>query len=296
MPLLPEKLLLKAPAKINLSLRILGRRADGYHLLETHMHKVGLYDELELVPAQQGISLRCEGSGIPEDGSNLVYRAAELYVRTTEGRRQTSYSGVRITLRKCIPVAAGLGGGSSDAATTLLGMNQLLGGGCTAEQLAALGLQLGADVPFFLAPQSSVLATGIGEVLHVQAPLNNCLILLVNPGFSVSTRWVYQNFALTKNGDSGILSSSQQDVVLLGDGRTVVPLVNDLESVTLKKHPILRRLKAEMRDLGAIGALMSGSGPTVFGIFNDQRLAMAAHAHFRRLYTRSYLVDSQCNG
>lgn len=290
-----EKLLLRAPAKINLSLRVLGRRADGYHLLETHMHKVALYDQLALCPAEAGITLHC-GGHLPEDSSNLVYRAAELFLRTTEGQRRSPWRGVTITLQKNIPVAAGLGGGSSDAAATLLGMNRLLGGGCTPGQLATLGLQLGADVPFFLAPQSSMRATGIGEVLQPAAPLDDYRILLVNPGFSVSTRWVYQNFALTVPRDPGILANSQDEVVLLRAGSASVSLVNDLETVTLKKYPELSQLKDEMRERGAIGTLMSGSGPTIFGMFKDQQLALAAYAYFQRQYARSFLVDPERAG
>lgn len=292
----PEKLLLLAPAKINLFLRIVGRREDGYHLLESHMHKIGLYDQLELCPAKEGITLHCGESGVPEDGSNLVYRAATLFLRATEGRRQTAWGGVRITLQKNIPVAAGLGGGSSDAATTLLGMNQLLGGGLDAEALAALGVQLGADVPFFLAPQPSMLATGIGEVLAETAPLGQCWILLVNPGFSVSTRWVYQNFALTEPPAPGIFANSRDELAPLAAGSGTVSLVNDLERVTLIKHPELGRIKAGLRERGAIGTLMSGSGPTVFAIFQDQQAALAAYADFQCQYARSFLVDPQRAG
>lgn len=288
-----EKLLLKAPAKINLSLRVLGRRADGYHLLETHMHKVALYDQLELCPTDEGITLHCEGGLLPEDGTNLVYRAAELFLRSTEGKRRSSCRGVSIRLQKNIPVAAGLGGGSSDAAATLLGLNRLLDGGCSAQQLATLGLQLGADVPFFLAPQPALLATGIGEVLQPAVPLDDYRILLVNPGFTVSTRWVYQNFALTGPLDSGIFANSQDEVALSSADSASVSLVNDLESVTLKKYPELSRLKDEMRERGAIGALMSGSGPTVFGLFKDQQQALAAYAYFQRRYARSFLVHPE---
>lgn len=294
--MLSEKLLLQAPAKINLFLRILGRREDGYHLLESHMHKIGLYDQLELCPTELGITLHCGKSGLPEDSSNLVYRAAELFMDATEGRRHTAWGGVHITLHKNIPVAAGLGGGSSDAATTLLGMNQLLGGGLSGEELAGLGVRLGADVPFFLAPQPSMLATGIGEVLSEADPLGPCWILLVNPGFSVSTRWVYQNFALTEPPAPGIFPNSRDELAPLAAGSATVSLVNDLERVTLKKYPELSRIKAGLRERGARGALMSGSGPTVFGIFQDQQRALAAYAYFQRQYARSFLVDPQRAG
>jgi len=237
--------------------------------------------------------LQCAKSGVPEDASNLVYRAADLFLRATAGRRQTAWGGVGITLQKNIPVAAGLGGGSSDAAATLLGMNQLLGGGLSDEELAGLGVQLGADVPFFLAPEPSMLATGIGEVLQAAPPLGQCWILLVNPGFSVSTRWVYQNFALTDAPGPGIFANSRDELAPLAADNSTVTLVNDLERVTLEKYPELSCLKDALRERGSIGTLMSGSGPTIFAIFQDQQLAQAAYAYFQRQYARSFLVDPE---
>jgi 4-diphosphocytidyl-2-C-methyl-D-erythritol kinase len=286
-----EGLILKAPAKINLSLRVLGRREDGYHLLATRMQKIGLYDELAFRPAAAGIELRCSGVDLPLDKGNLVYRAAELFLQANREVLPKSSKGVALTLQKNIPVAAGLGGGSSDAAATLLGLNQLYRSGCTPETLAGLGLQLGADVPFFLDPSPAAMATGIGEVLQPVAPLTDCVILLVNPGFSVSTRWVYQNFALTEVGNSDNLKNSQNDVVWSGGVDFSEPLVNDLEQVTLGKFPELARLKAEMLEQGARKTLMSGSGPTVFGVFQGQQEALAAKAYFLRRYTHTFLVD-----
>jgi 4-diphosphocytidyl-2-C-methyl-D-erythritol kinase len=141
----------RAPAKINLFLRITGRRPDGYHLLATWMQKVDLCDIVELAVCAEGIHFRCAGDGVPGDRNNLVYRAADLFLRTTQGRRGVAASGVAIQLTKHIPVAAGLGGGSSDAAATLLAMNELFAGALTPDELAGLGTRLGADVPFFLA-------------------------------------------------------------------------------------------------------------------------------------------------
>jgi 4-diphosphocytidyl-2-C-methyl-D-erythritol kinase len=286
-----EALVLKAPAKINLSLRVLGRREDGYHLLATRMQKIGLYDELAFRPAAAGIELRCSGVDLSLDKGNLVYRAAELFLQANREMLPKRCKGVALTLQKNIPVAAGLGGGSSDAAATLLGLNQLYRSGCPSETLAGLGLQLGADVPFFLDPSPAAMATGIGEILQPVAPLTDCVILLVNPGFSVSTRWVYQNFALTEVGNSDNLKNSQNDVVWSGGVDFSEPLVNDLELVTFGKFPELARLKAEMLEQGARKTLMSGSGPTVFGVFQGQQEALAAKAYFLRRYTHTFLVD-----
>ena len=201
----PDRLVLRAPAKINLFLGITGRRPDGYHTLDTLMHKVDLQDEIVLDGQPEGLSLRCPDSDLPEDRGNLVLRAAELFLATFGGRCRQPRPGVAITLRKNIPVAAGLGGGSSDAATTLLGLNEFLACGCPATELAELGLRLGADVPFFLDSAPAARAGGIGEVLQPVPPLRNCCVLLVNPGFPVSTQWAFQTFALTKKGEKSNL-------------------------------------------------------------------------------------------
>jgi len=293
-----ERLSLKAPAKINLFLRVTGRRADGYHTLETLMHKLDLCDELELRLCRQGIRLRCQGSPLPEDKGNLVYRAAELYLQTAARQSLTALPGVEITLKKNIPVAAGLGGGSSDAAATLRGLNALLGCGCDRDQLVALGLQLGADVPFFLAEATAAVATGIGEVLTPVAPLSGYRVLLVNPGFPVSTQWVYQTFALTKNKFSSTLKNSWN-----GSGCTdwfeggaaqavaLAAMTNDLEAITLSRYPEVGQLKDELLAQGAAVALMSGSGPTVFGLFADQGRAEACYALCKRRFIDTYLIS-----
>jgi len=280
-----------APAKVNLTLRVLGRREDGYHLLSTHMQKVGLYDTVVLRPEGDGVRLCCPGSGIPEDRNNLVYRAAELFFHWASQKGVRCPRGVAITLEKNIPVGAGLGGGSSDAAATLLGLNQMLAAGCSTDKLAEMGLRLGADVPFFVHASAAALATGIGEILQPVAPLQGCRLLLVNPGFSVSTRWVYQTFALTGGNDSGNLKNSRETVFSLKGTGSPLLLANDLESVTLKEFSELGQIKKEMVRQGADGALMSGSGPTIFGIFQDQQRAEAAAEVFRQRYRQTYVVD-----
>ncbi|MGE4559305.1 MAG: 4-(cytidine 5'-diphospho)-2-C-methyl-D-erythritol kinase [Desulfobulbus sp.] len=289
--MLPRTVSVQAPAKINLSLKVLGRRDDGYHLLDTHMQKVALYDTVELCPLAEGIRLRCPGGKVPEDRNNLVFRAASLFFAWSVQNRPANPRGVALTLRKNIPVAAGLGGGSSDAAATLHGLNAMLAADCPAETLAAMGLQLGADVPFFLDTSPAVRATGIGEILQPIAPLEHYQVVLVNPGFSVSTRWVYQTFALTGEGDSVNLKNSQDAVGALDGAGFPVLLANDLEKVTLKKFPELGQIKAELLAQGAKGALMSGSGPTVFGIFQDRQRAGEAAAVFRERFPQTYLVD-----
>lgn len=294
----PDCLTLKAPAKINLYLRVTGRRADGYHTLETLMQKVDLCDELELkLCEQEGIRLSCVGGMLPEDSNNLVYRAAAFFLQTVASRRAIPVPGVELALKKNIPVAAGLGGGSSDAAATLLGLNALLGCGCSARELAALGLQLGADVPFFLAETSAALATGIGEILTPVTPLHGYCVLLINPGFPVSTQWVYQTLALTKNKNASNLKNSWKEGDFssasresANDAVRLTAMHNDLEAVTVSRYPEIKRLKDELIANGAVSALMSGSGPTVFGLFTDRQRAETCHAICKRRFEYTYLV------
>ena len=294
-----EVLAVRAPAKINLFLRVTGRRADGYHTLETLMHKVGLFDLLELRRGGEGVHLHCPGADLPEDSGNLVHRAAELFLQTAAQRLGGPLPGVDIALFKNIPVAAGLGGGSSDAAATLKGLNRLFDAGLTEGELAALGLRLGADVPFFVADAPAALAVGIGEILTPVAPLTDCSVLLVNPGFAVSTRWVYQNFALTKNRKATNLKNLQESAVRLNrPGSTVAvkglpaSLHNDLESVTIARFPEIGRLKEELLARGAVAALMSGSGPTVFALFPDRQAAETCRALFARRLTQNIMVHT----
>jgi 4-diphosphocytidyl-2C-methyl-D-erythritol kinase len=287
----------RAPAKINLFLRITGRRPDGYHFLATWMQKVDLCDIIEMTPRAEGIDFRCEEDGIPWDHNNLVYRAADLFIQAIRGRGDTPAFGVTIQLIKKIPVAAGLGGGSSDAAATLLAMNELFGFPLTSGELVALGMRLGADVPFFLAGHPAAFATGIGEVIQPVSPLHGYSILLVNPGFPVSTRWVYHTFALTENENTSNLASLQEYTVegmgCGSSGAVIGPetvLVNDLETVTISRYPLIARLKDELLQSGAAHALMSGSGPTVFGLFADHREAEACYATCRLRFAVSCLV------
>ncbi len=295
-----EPLTRLAPAKINLYLRVTGRRSDGYHTLDTLMQKLALFDRLELRPREEGIRLHCPDSDLPRDDRNLVYRAAALFLARAGGRISGNLRGVELRLFKTIPVAAGLGGGSSDAAATLKGMNELFRAGCSREELAGMGLELGADVPFFVASFPAARATGIGEVLAPAAGLAGYRVLLVNPGFSVSTRWVYQNLALTPEEKEFNLNSSRNDDA--GTAETcphgkpdfdVSQMKNDLQRVTASRH----REIGEIRDLllrqGAEAAMMSGSGPTVFALFPAQEMdrARLCLRLLRQQYPHVFLVE-----
>ena len=292
-----ECLSVRAPAKINLFLRVTGRRADGYHTLQTRMQKVGLFDLLKVQRGGEGVRLHCVGADLPENADNLVHRAASLFLETVAQRRGRTLGGVKISLTKNIPIAAGLGGGSSDAAAALKALNSLFETGLTAGELAAMGLELGADVPFFLADTPAALAVGIGEILTPVAPLSGCFVLLVNPGFSVSTRWVYQTFALTKEEKTTIFENFRESADPAGQpclSATVeglpAALENDLETVTITRYPEIGRIKEELLAHGAVAALMSGSGPTVFALFSDQQAAETCRVLFARRFGQTYLV------
>ncbi|MGE5842506.1 MAG: 4-(cytidine 5'-diphospho)-2-C-methyl-D-erythritol kinase [Deltaproteobacteria bacterium] len=257
----------KAPAKLNLRLKVVGRRTDGYHELVSLMVPVDLCDILEFQVIPKGIEIAWEGLPVPVDEHNLVRRAAAAFFD-----KSGVSGGISVKVTKRIPVAAGMGGGSSDAAATLLSLNHLWSGPLSAELLKDLALRLGADVPFFLDPKPSI-ARGVGEILEPVEPWPEFWYLIVTPRFQVSTQWVYENLRLG-------LTSNEYDRIKtrLGQENLVISqfLENDLESVTSAKFPILDRIKKTLVDAGAEGALMTGSGPSVFGVFGSKRRAKQA--------------------
>ena len=250
-----------SPAKINLHLKILRKREDGYHDLATLMQRISLCDEMTFKPAPSGILLRCPGNPLLENQANIVYRAANMIIR------HVSWSqGIDITLEKHIPLAAGLGGGSSNAATTLLTLNDIMGQPLSRNELMQLGAKLGADVPFFVSEKSAAWAFGIGDRLQEASGIPKLLFILINPGFELSTKTVYENlkFALTKEPIHYSIPR------FLNVPSVIDGLYNDLERVSIKMHPEIGMLKDLLLRHGACGALMSGSGPTVFGVFQDE--------------------------
>lgn len=265
-------LIISSPAKINLCLRVTGRRADGYHDLLSLMCRVDLHDDIFLSPAPGGIRLHCSDPDLPADETNLAWRAARSFFDAVDQKE-----GCQIDLEKRIPIAAGLGGGSSNAASVLLGLNHLYGCPLPPEDLMRIGRGLGADVPFFLFP-SPALASGIGDELEAYSGLGAWQALIVCPPLHVSTRMVYQNLNLQ-------LTNHEKQPTRIHLKKTAfhpsLHLYNDLEAVTLALHPELARIKADLKAHGAHGALMSGSGPSVFGLFPDgdaARRAMTAMA------------------
>ncbi len=289
---------LQAPAKVNLYLKVLGRRDDGYHLLATLMQKIALCDTIEIrKTGEAGVRLSCPGSALPTDQDNIVYKAASLFFQELDNLLPEN-GGVAITLNKKIPVAAGLGGGSSDAAAVLCGLDTIFATRCSRAELAAMGERLGADVPLFVYDWPVAWATGIGECLTPAPGLTDGWMLLVNPGFPVSTKWVYENFALTSNEKKINLKNSHcngeqgESSPIAGAPFQAGDLYNDLERVTIQRYPEIGVLKKQLREAGATGVLMSGSGPTVFGIFmeNDLDKAQRCRDQFLKTYRQVYLV------
>jgi 4-diphosphocytidyl-2-C-methyl-D-erythritol kinase len=251
------------------------------------MQKVELADQLHFFAEGEKISLSCPGTDLPEDEGNLVFKAAQLFFKTI-GRQP----GIRIVLEKNIPVAAGLGGGSSDAAAVLHGLNRLFAGNLSQGKLQEMALNLGADVPFFVKPCSGAMATGIGERLQEAEPLTDIWIILVNPGFAVSTKWVYENLPLTTNSNPYILARGRKlsddsfsNLLALSNEQG-----NDLEAVTIKRYPEIGEIKETLKQAGAAGVLMSGSGPTVYGLFLSEKTATNSLGGFGRKYGKNVFL------
>lgn len=255
-----------APAKVNLCLHVLGKRADGYHELAMLMQRLALFDRLDIELVDNGeVTVFCPGLELGRGEQNIVEKAARLLLKHVNLQQ-----GVSITMEKNIPSAAGLGGGSSDAATVLKALDQMLGLDLPRAELMELGLALGADVPFFLYEQTAWV-TGIGEHLVPWSGLPPVTLVLVNPGIAVSTSWVFQNLGLTRHRPTAKIPrfpKKASDLVCL--------LHNDLEVVTCQHYPVITEIKGRLIASGADGALMSGSGSTVFGLFSEHALAEEA--------------------
>lgn len=262
---------LQAFAKINLGLDVLGKREDGYHEVRMIMQTIRMYDQLDMRKSvEPGIHLTTNKKYIPVDENNLVWRAAKLMMDTCG-----IMEGVSIHLHKVIPVAAGMAGGSSDAAATLVGMNRLFHCGLSKEKLMELCVQIGADVPYCVL-RGTALAEGIGEKLTVLPPMPDCWILIGKPGISVSTKYVYTTLDLntdTVHPDIDGMKKALEDGNLYG---ITERMGNVLQDVTIPAYPEVERIKEQMKALGAVNAMMSGSGPTVFGIFDNEEKAQKA--------------------
>ncbi len=277
----------KSGCKVNLLLNTLGKRADGFHELETVIQPVPLFDELVFARGGEGVQLTCSEPSLPADSTNLVHRAAAAFLETAGIR-----DGVKIRLEKKIPLAAGLGGGSGNAAITLLGLNELFGQPLPADQLNHLAANLGSDVPFFLQNRPA-LATGRGEHVTSFEPfpaLRGAFILLIHPGFGVSTAWAYQRlsrFPDALNGDTG---RAQRLVTRLqtSDLRSAgSAFYNSLEAPVLNKYPLLALFQEFLRENGAAATLMSGSGSTTFALAENESKAETLKEQFVMKFGRT---------
>ena len=267
------KLKFKTPAKVNLGLHVHGKREDGFHELETIFQMVSLFDDVELELLSSGIKLECDMPGIPTDDTNLVCKAALLLRKSY----QVEGKGVSIRLKKKIPFGAGLGGGSGNAAGVLMGLNRLWDLNIDREKLFTLAAELGSDVPFFLTSPCA-LGKGRGERLKVLESCSKFQVLLVFPGFPIATSWVYQNLRLKLTKRPNNISILRKNLSLSNITSLGSQLYNDLESVVIQKFPEVKVVKDELWAWGALGVLLSGSGSTVFGIFDDLEKAQVACA------------------
>lgn len=254
---------IKAYAKINIGLDVVRRREDGYHEVKMIMQNIGLHDLVDVKKVDApGIHINVGDADLPVDKDNLIYKAAKLLIDEFDIK-----DGVSVNLTKNIPIAAGLAGGSTDAAATMIGINDVFGLGLSKEDLMTRGVKIGADVPYCILGGTAI-AEGIGEKLTRITACPDCTILIAKPEAGVSTKHVYQSLEIDKvthpDIDTIIDGINKGDISQICDN-----LGNVLESVTIKEHPVIDRIKQMMIDGGAVGSLMSGSGPTVFGIFAD---------------------------
>lgn len=287
-----ESMSLKALAKINLGLDVLGRGENGYHDVRMVMQTMYLYDNITLQKIEKPeIQLKTNLHFLPVDDKNIAYKAAKMLMEEFQ-----IPGGIRIILDKHIPVAAGLAGGSSNAAAVLVGMNQMYDLGLSEQDLMDRGVKLGADVPYCIM-RGTVLAEGIGEILTPLSPLPKCYILVAKPTVSVSTKTVYEKLDSHEIEDhpdiDGILEGLRNEDLK----KVASSMGNVLERVTIDDHPIIEDIKNVMKENGALNAMMSGSGPTVFGIYEDKKLAKQAQQKIKKegLTNQVYVVNVHNN-
>ncbi|ALP89265.1 MULTISPECIES: 4-(cytidine 5'-diphospho)-2-C-methyl-D-erythritol kinase [Clostridium] len=274
---------IKAYAKINIALDVVGKREDGYHLLKMIMQTVDLYDVIEITKIDSDIKLICNKPYVPIDERNLAYKAAKLFKET-----YNIEDGVSINLTKNIPVSAGMAGGSTDAAGVLKLMNRIFNINASDEELRALGLKLGADVPYCI-NGGTALCEGIGEKITQLKPFNDKIVVIVKPPFGVSTKEVYKDFDLSKV----IFHPRTEDIIRAMENDDIHFVSNNmknlLENVTLRKHRVILNIKESMRSYDALGTMMSGSGPTVFAFFDDMLKAQICYDEMKKKYKDVFL-------
>lgn len=271
-----KEISVKALAKINLGLDVVRKREDGYHEVRMVMQTIHLFDRLEITGNQTGkITMSTNLPFLPTNENNLVYKAAKLL----KDEFQIG-DGIDVKLHKHIPVAAGMAGGSTDAAAVLYGMNRIFGLGLTREELMKRGVKLGADVPYCVM-RGTALAEGIGEELTVLPPMVKCPVLIAKPQISVSTRFVYENLKLNDKTVHPDIDKLVADIRTKDLSAIAADMGNVLETVTIPNYPVIAQIKEHMLEHGALNAMMSGSGPTVFGLYENEDVAVAAYEAMR---------------
>ena len=275
---------IKAYAKINIALDIVGKREDGYHLLRMIMQSIDLYDIIEINKINSGINLKCNKHYVPTDERNLAYKAAKLFMETYSIK-----DGVEIELIKHIPVSAGLAGGSTDAAGVLKLMNKMFNINASEEELKVLGLKLGADIPYCISG-GTALCEGVGEKITQLKGFKDKILVLIKPPFGVSTKEVYKSFDLTKvifhpRIEALIEAMGNDDIYFVANN-----MKNLLENVTLRRHRVLMNIKEEVKIEGSIGTMMSGSGPTVFAFFDDMLKAQVCYDNMKKKYKDVFIT------
>ena len=275
---------IRAYAKVNISLDVVGKREDGYHLLRMIMQNIDLYDEIIVEKQSRDITIECNKNYVPTDSRNLAYKAAVAFKE-----RYNISEGLKIKIFKNIPVSAGLAGGSTDAAAVLKLMNKIFEVNAPKEELMELGLKLGADIPYCI-QGGTALCEGIGEIITPLKSFKDKIIVLVKPSFGVSTKEVYKNFDMEKvkkhpETEALIKAMAEDDLRYVAYN-----MRNLLENVTLKKHKVLISLKEEMNKYGAINSMVSGSGPTVFAFFDDMLKAQKCFEKMKEKYNEVFLT------
>ncbi|MGL4570283.1 MAG: 4-(cytidine 5'-diphospho)-2-C-methyl-D-erythritol kinase [Clostridium sp.] len=275
---------IKAYAKINIALDVIGKREDGYHLLRMIMQGIDLYDEITIEKIEKGITISCNKPYVPKDERNLAYKAAKLFMDKFNIK-----SGISIDINKNIPVSAGLAGGSTDCAAVLKLMNKMFNKNLSDKELMGLGVKLGADVPYCI-NGGTALCEGVGEVITQLKPFKDKILVLVKPPFGVSTKGVYQEFDLSKvvfhPNVEGLMKNMANDNI----GYVSKNMKNLLENVTLLKYKEIIGIKQAMMECGALGSMMSGSGPTVFAFFEDMVKAQKCYETMKKKYKDVFIT------
>ena len=278
-----NQIIIDCPAKINLSLDILGKREDGYHEISTIMQTISLYDKVKIKKSNEFL-ISVEGANLPLDDNNIALKVAKIMLK-----KYNIKGGVEINIDKNIPIAAGLAGGSSDAAGVILGINKIYNLNLSDKELMEVGALVGSDVSYLI-KRGTALCTGRGEKVEILKPLTGYKVLIAKPYISVSTKWVYDNLNLKnieKRPDTNLLLNSikNNDIDSISEN-----LINVLETVTIPKYKVIEDIKKTMESYGSIGSIMSGSGPTVFGVFKDNSINNCFN-ELKKIYSEVYIAE-----